>query len=624
MDKTEFINELKENFYGESIKNYEIVKDGIYEWKIENWEETGSRLMVHSKEFHMCGYRWNLHLNPVGSLTTNFKYVSLFLDRLNPSEDYSVHIPMNIVFFIRSYNDYSSYKSATLPTVYYSKDHNGWGHTLLIRKSDLNEIIRNNKCVFGIYYHVYKYKKELYKNEIINSLYSETEECVIKSDNFYEWEIKNWSGLPSCAKSPVFNLGKLKWQLLIKPNPQISLFIYLVNPPYKRTRVKVSLFIRNYKDPECFVYKNLSKYTYFTVDDDNWGKNDFIDKTELFDKNEKLNKSIIEDNRVIIGVYLQIMGDEKEYPCEDMTYISKIFHSIKLDNDEAKKIKNEERKKIEQELRTKIEQELRTKIENENRYKTMNYPYSQYPSYYPPSSVYYPHNQSLPPPPPTLINQNQNPATPYYPSQPPPPQSQPSTTNPAQNPPSYYYLPPPPPATATANSTQTLPPAYYPPPPNQNPSSPPPTSPNQTPAPTYYPPPPSKSSSLPPPSSTNPNQAPPPAYYPSPNQSLSLPPPTTPTQTPIPSTYYPSPNQSLSLPPPTSPTQNPVPSYYPPPNSNPSQITSPPLSPSLNQTNTTAVPNYYYPPTPSNPSSPPSSNTKINPVNSTPSAPSVN
>jgi len=127
------------------------------------------------------------------------EYISIYLERLNPEKDLSVHIPLNQVFYIRNYYDdncfyyrsnlfiyiyiyytyhiqfikniniyniyYINYKYIALPVEFYSYDYNTFGLTQFIKKTELNNknsytnkaLLENNKCVFGVYFHKYNF-----------------------------------------------------------------------------------------------------------------------------------------------------------------------------------------------------------------------------------------------------------------------------------------------------------------------------------------------------------------------------------------------------------------------------------------------------------------------------------
>jgi len=146
-----------------------------------------------------------LEIYPNGVDTFYKGNISTYLNRNNEKDDYSVHIAVNRVFFIRNYYDTYCYKAASnnyifnnsnsnkifintkknyyfifififiyfnsilaLPIEYLGKSVYTSGHPNLISKSQLYSnignnkcILENNKCVFGVYFQVYKTEKGL-------------------------------------------------------------------------------------------------------------------------------------------------------------------------------------------------------------------------------------------------------------------------------------------------------------------------------------------------------------------------------------------------------------------------------------------------------------------------------
>jgi len=145
-----------------------------------------------------------------------------------------------------------------------------------------------------------------------------------------------------------------------KPEKSVELRLKCFNPPIESFYVKAIFFIRNYNDTEClFMDSNDIYYKYYKIlliiikyklkyklyiniifkyyiyifyflflfffflkkiekhllvnlfFDINKGIDDSIKHEDLYKINKKLNRALIENNKVIIGVYLQIYGDEK-------------------------------------------------------------------------------------------------------------------------------------------------------------------------------------------------------------------------------------------------------------------------------------------------------------------------
>lgn len=399
---------------------YEIQEEGLYEWKIEDWKKISNESEKYSPEFYAYGNKWRLLIYPNGSDGNNYEYISLFFTQVNRDNDCSVHIPVKLVFFVRSYYDYSNTHYETLPIQYYSVNNYDWGYTLLIKKAEINKYLNGyNKCVFGVYYTFYQYERAQFRNEIISTLYDETEKRNIISKCFYEWKIEDWKGLSKNETSQTFLSGGYQWKIQIyrkgystASKGYITIFLKCLNPGSNVINVNCNFYIRNYDNPECCYYNRITDATYQYNDNDCWGIIDFVEKTMLFNKNKRINKEIIENNRCAVGVYFQIYEEIDQYAINrDMYLMSNVLNQMRLvdngnyqreiiERELREKIERELREKIERELREKIERELRVKIEREirekiarenlNRTQPMNYiPYNpqyQQPTYYPPPS----------------------------------------------------------------------------------------------------------------------------------------------------------------------------------------------------------------------------------------------
>lgn len=309
--------------------DHEILGDYFYEWKIDNWNKISNEEKVYSPEFNFYGHKWKLELYPNGVDDFYKGNISLYLYRDDEKDDCCVHIAVNRVFFIRNYDDYSCFHSATLPIEYLSKSIPSSGHPNLINKSQLyikNEylnksLIENNRCVLGVYFQIYKNEKGLFKREI--TCYVDDEDKVVKDKGFYEWKVGNWNksrrNIPEI--SPVFNVGDQRWRLELYKDGDgdankkyVSIFLKCLNPEFNKpegTWVNGILFIRNCDDDtDCF-YFDVLEFRNFNVNNVDWGFPKLIKKKELFVKSKSSNKSVIENDRCIVGAYFHIYKDGK-------------------------------------------------------------------------------------------------------------------------------------------------------------------------------------------------------------------------------------------------------------------------------------------------------------------------
>jgi len=373
---------------------YKVQHEGLYEWKIEDWKQFSNESEQSSPEFYANGCKWNLLMYPGGSPSNNKEYVSLFLDRVDVDYDYSVHIPVRLVFYVRDYYDYSNIHYETLPIQYYYVNTGAWGHTLLIKISELNKYLNGyNKCVFGVFYSFYQYERGQFRTEMKNVLYDEKEKRSIVSKCFYEWKIDDWNELSECELSQAVLSGGHLWKIELhrEGGPRakkgyVSIFLKCLDPGTDVISVSQTLFIRNYDYPECCCYNCNNSFVKFHSESNIWGFQNFIEKTKLFSKNKKINKEIIENNKCVVGVYFEIYevkniinfnDDEIKDFKMDILERKLIELSEEMEKDLREKIEkeykekneNEVREKIERELKEKVERELREKIERELREK---------------------------------------------------------------------------------------------------------------------------------------------------------------------------------------------------------------------------------------------------------------
>jgi len=384
---------LKSYFDNDTLRT---VGDCYHEWKIEDWNKISKEEEIIDSEFtsyYAQNIKWQLKLYPQGLERNNWEYVVLSLAsslNVNPKfkNDYSIHIPVHIVYYIRNYNDYSCYHCEELPIQYFTPNHNEYLMGTLIKKSELfnkvknsnSSLITNNKCVFGVYFRIYKYDKDCFKNELASYLFDETEEKIVKVETFYEWKIYNWSELYKyeCKLSQEFSLYGHKWKLALYPNGDdkesedyVSLYLACCDPDKDKIHAKFTLSIRNFDDPECCFADNCDAI--YDEESFCWGMSKFIDRKRLLLKNNHLKKKIIEKNKCVIAVYIQIF--EEKLTSDD---IDLLINLMKLNNaisktknkiEELEKLedKQEEKENIKRELRGEIESELIEKLESELR-----------------------------------------------------------------------------------------------------------------------------------------------------------------------------------------------------------------------------------------------------------------
>ncbi|OUM56210.1 hypothetical protein PIROE2DRAFT_19281 [Piromyces sp. E2] len=157
--------------------------------------------------------------------------------------------------------------------------------------------------------------EDQYINRLKNTLQDNDNEKVL-DEGFFEWEVNNWNSLRVFEVSPTFNIGNYTWKIALLPTGY--------NDGYEDY---VSLYLGNH-DVEnndnlnvygsfVFAMRNCNDYSYYRIEKTTgiecFNKNNdehhfpkFIKKKELFMKNKKTNKSLVENNKVVISVYLRV------------------------------------------------------------------------------------------------------------------------------------------------------------------------------------------------------------------------------------------------------------------------------------------------------------------------------
>ncbi|OUM60096.1 hypothetical protein PIROE2DRAFT_14222, partial [Piromyces sp. E2] len=253
----------------------------------------------------------------------SFDSVNVNLTNVNSNMDDFTHICVKKVFYIRNCDDYLCFKLNGIDSFsYYNKSCKSTG-CFLIHRSELyrkrgdshKSIVENNRCVVGVYFCTYKYEKDHYIDEIKSSIYDENRQ--IKGNDYYEWEIDNWSHLMNVEYSPIFKISNYEWKLILCPNKQDENCQDFVNIQLQNLDVEsnelmkistnVIFFIRN-PSSTLFTYKGLPITEYNK--DNNCINIDLIQNSELFIKKGDSANTIIENNKCICGVFIRIYRNE--------------------------------------------------------------------------------------------------------------------------------------------------------------------------------------------------------------------------------------------------------------------------------------------------------------------------
>ncbi|ORX83233.1 hypothetical protein BCR32DRAFT_267120 [Anaeromyces robustus] len=327
------IKELKDSIIKKNTTNNDCIEENYYEWSIDNWKLIkSSKKVIYSPEFEIGGYKWKIHLYPNGNYPENRDYISLYLHNENVANNSFAHILLDYSLYMRNYKDYSCFNSIQSEnSCNYNDEEQEHGKERFIKLTDLYiknkitniPIIEDNKIVIGTYIRIYRYDKENLIKDIKSLLYNNNRNVNdIIDENHCEWKIDNWDNIKNknMVKSPAFFIGNNKWDITIYPNgydkeAKDYVSFNLTNLTIKENDnakdnnnlyTSFAYYIRNKNN----YYYYYSGYNYnlgiFNKKKNNYYLKEFIEKEELCKINQIDHQSLVEDNKVVIGVYICI------------------------------------------------------------------------------------------------------------------------------------------------------------------------------------------------------------------------------------------------------------------------------------------------------------------------------
>ncbi|OUM60848.1 hypothetical protein PIROE2DRAFT_13290, partial [Piromyces sp. E2] len=328
----QYTEELKNFMNKNQLNNNKIIKEDYYEWDVSNMNELDK--VVYSPEFVAGDQKWNIKLYPNGDENIKKKgFMSVYIENLDVCKEKYSHIFSDFIFFIRNSNDYSIHSRKKKPSTFILKKDND-KNLEYVNKMDFfiknskkkkSSLIDNNNITIGVYIRVYDFNKEKYINEIINLMkYAD----VLVGEGYFEWKINNWKSLNEEEYSPKFRAGGLKWKIKLlsnndetKNNEYISIYlenIDVMTDESSHICGNVLFSIRNYDDYSFYENQENKSLYYFSKEKNICGSDHFIKKKDLFTKNERINKSLIENNRTVITVYIRLFEYELEQYIDEM------------------------------------------------------------------------------------------------------------------------------------------------------------------------------------------------------------------------------------------------------------------------------------------------------------------
>jgi hypothetical protein len=326
-----YLDELKYIMNNNNMKYNEHLEDIYIEWVIEDWNKFNDQYNDYNT--------WTILVYPDGFDESLKGYTSIYVrdsDLSYKDIRNNVHNCSSCIVTARNYNDYRYYLLNETPTpFYFSIDYYYYFINKFKKKSELLEknektnksIVENDKVVLGLYIRNYKYNREIYINELKHYIEcEETDNRDIIGEHIYEWEIKDWTKLKDSENSPEFSAIGYKWRANL--NGINNFNKEYVSASLENLSIKNNIFInieagyvisiRNCNDYSCYyvgAYSNCSRFDEYNRYN---GYDKFIKKTDLYYRNFKTDRSLIENGRVIITVYVRVYRYDKENFIEDL------------------------------------------------------------------------------------------------------------------------------------------------------------------------------------------------------------------------------------------------------------------------------------------------------------------
>ncbi|ORX78580.1 hypothetical protein BCR32DRAFT_294960 [Anaeromyces robustus] len=308
-----YINELKSMIMNTNYSDKDILDEGFYEWKIQNWDQINN--YKSSPDFVVGNNNWNITLYPKGKFENNF--ISIFINNLNMKNNKSKFILFtDFVISIRNPNKYSYFiGKCERYSQSFNNRNNERGYSKFIDSYEIDKLLEDNEIVISVYLRIYKNNYlENYIIDIKNLLNTEeVKNLEIIEEDFIEWKIENWNQFNS---NPYFFDGAIcshKWKIYIYPNGNnkenenfVSVFLKCLD--FKENKnskfyIKCVLYLRNYLDYSIFKTQ-VSKLACINKNKTTINFTRFISKYNFY--SQKQDEQLLEDDNIIVGAYIRI------------------------------------------------------------------------------------------------------------------------------------------------------------------------------------------------------------------------------------------------------------------------------------------------------------------------------
>jgi len=316
-EKENFIKDIK---IKKQKENNNVEVDDFYEFTIDinSVLEKGT----FSKKFIICNQERVLKINTIKAQDISY----LVTIHIKSSKYDKKYMKWKNIVYIRKCSDYSFYNCGEC------SPKEGITFKVNAMPSSSNYIFENNKLIIGVY-HYYSYNyKDKFIDRVLRSV--KNEQRTPESEGFFEWKMDNWDQLSNDkVYHSVFVIGNHRWKLELYPyglgesnKDYISVRLKNVDDDIDESThicIKKIIYFRNYGDYSCYQLKDDDLFSYYSKNY-NASEHNILKQSDLIIKRGQNNKSIIENNRCIIGIYIRIYKEEQ--------YINQLITSINNEN----------------------------------------------------------------------------------------------------------------------------------------------------------------------------------------------------------------------------------------------------------------------------------------------------
>ncbi|KAL6608372.1 hypothetical protein LY90DRAFT_669834 [Neocallimastix californiae] len=297
--KEQFVEYIKSLVEEDS---HEVFEEKFYEKELDIWNELDSTEEI-DLEIETTGYIWNVDIEQRGEMICAGFYN-------HSSELYNI----KYVVFFRHCADYSRVVARPYDLKRVGKSQEGYYlERYFNRNEDERKLVENGKIVFGVYFRIFNTEQEEQYLNSLKNLINDNNQKII-TDEYYEYKMENWDKIKhdKIVKYiyPNFNKLKLKFN-----NHNGNIYFSLEDCSLFENRssydANIILTLHNINDITCCYAKSITT-TVTHFDEDNYIIKfpNFIKEVDLYTKN-KSNKSIIENNKCIIGLYTRYYESDK-------------------------------------------------------------------------------------------------------------------------------------------------------------------------------------------------------------------------------------------------------------------------------------------------------------------------